>query len=289
MNKLILNLKNYAGKNWQLIALAVSVLLLILSYAGCGSKKSDNKELQTELDKCKSMYEALDTAHFKIITQKAALEAQLQDLTIPDPLVIEKDANQWQINQLREQVQRNKLKQVELIGDRLADSLAFELAIKERDNRISDYEVNEKDLIDNLNKQTRQLSVLENKLTARLYKDTVTGDDYTARYEATTEGILKGFKLAVDTDPVIVERTVLMPAPPAQRYRYKNYLSLKYTPSSTWNNKYDIYQKAGVEYERNMGVLKARLNYDYQIENKDHEVSASVLLTPARWGKKVKE
>ena len=280
MQKLLLNLKTFAGKNWQTIALVIAVILLIFSYAGCGNNKGDNKDLQAELDKCKSMYVACDTAHIELTRINSEQAAKLRDIEIPDPLVVEN--NEVQI--LKEQIKRNKLKQVELIGERVADSIAFENAIKLRDFEI--------DIVYNLAQlKADSITLLLNQLTAankkRVYQDSIIEDEYTANYIVNTTGTLDGFKLAVDAKPVIITRTINTPAPPAQQYRYKNNIKLTYSPASTWDTKYDITQKAGIEYERS-GALGFRANANYLIDTKDYEAQATIYLRPFQWGKKIK-
>ena len=50
----------------------------------------------------------------------------------------------------------------------------------------------------------------------------------------------------------------------------------------------EIMQKVGAEYQIGEGFLKARVNYNYLIDTKDHEAAASIIIRPFRWGKKIK-
>ena len=288
VNNILQRALPYLKKNWSIIFLVLMTGAYILTQISSCDNKAEVKELTAEALKYKQLYEACDTAIIDIQIIKSGLEAKLNELEIPDALVVEKDQNNWEVSKLREQVKRNKLKQVKLIGDRKADSIAFDQAIKDRDLEIELYEIGEKNLIDNLNEQSLMITDLSELLTERIYRDSIKDQHYTARYEATTKGTLEGFKLAVDVNPILIVETIATAAPTPKEYRYRNSINLLYTPYSSWDTKYNVSQKAGLEYERNMGFLKARLNYNYLIDTKDHEAAASIIIRPFRWSKKIK-
>ena len=276
------NLKPFDKKRWPIISLAVSILLLATSYIGCGSQKANNKDLSEEVQKWKSKFEACDTAKIEISRINTLNESKLRDVPIPKPTTFNRDPD---LQLLREQVHRNKLKQLTLVGDKQADSLSFTEALKASQEEANKYYQLATAYNDTISLLMAQLSEAKRK---RPYKDSIKEESYTASYEIETAGTLEGFKLAVDAKPVLITRTINTPAPPPKEYSYLNNIKLLYSGGSTWETKFDQIQRLGIEYERT-GVIGFRANANYLIENKDYEISGTVCLRPIQWGKKYKK
>lgn len=273
--------------NWKMISLVLMTALFIISIInGCGNKSQGN-DFEDEAKKYKALYESCDTAMIDIQIIKSELEAKLKSVDLPNPLIVEPTSSV--ISQLRSQVQRNKSKQVKLIGDCKEDSIQFAAGIKQRDLDILNLISSEAEYVIDINNYIREIDKLKNDLKKRIYIDSVEHVNYTARYEATTNGTLEDFRLAVDVNPVLVTKTIQLPAPPAQQFSHRHRISLIYTPFMTWDSKYNVSQKAGIEYQIGEGWLKSRLNANYLIETKDYEGSATVVINPFKWGKKTKK